>query len=120
MGEDISDDIRNNDLGDISTRRDWGHSKDYVRGIWMILQHKKAEDWVLSTGKNYSIEDFVKKVFKILNLDWKKFVTTNNKIYLRPWRSADVFTVKRFRKEQKKQLFRISGQCSGTRTEIAN
>ena len=71
-------------LGDISTRRDWGHSKDYVRGIWMILQHKKAEDWVLSTGKNYSIEDFVKKVFKILNLDWKKFVTTNNKIYLRP------------------------------------
>ncbi len=71
-------------LGDISTRRDWGHSKDYVRGIWMILQHKNAEDWVLSTGKNYSIEDFVKKVFKILNLDWKKFVTTNNKIYLRP------------------------------------
>ena len=50
----------------------------------MILQHKNAEDWVLSTGKNYSIEDFVKKVFKILNLDWKKFVTTNNKIYLRP------------------------------------
>ena len=71
-------------LGDISTRRDWGHSKDYVRGIWMILQHKKAEDFVLSTGKNYSIEDFVKKVFKILNLDWKKFITTNNKAYLRP------------------------------------
>ncbi len=71
-------------LGDISTRRDWGHSKDYVRGIWMILQHNKPEDFVLSTGKNYSIEDFVKKVFKILNLDWKKFVTTNNKAYLRP------------------------------------
>ena len=71
-------------LGDISTKRDWGHSKDYVRGIWMILQHNKPEDFVLSTGKNYSIEDFVKKVFKILNLDWKKFVTTNNKAYLRP------------------------------------
>ena len=71
-------------LGDISTKRDWGHSKDYVRGIWMILQHKKAEDFVLSTGKNYSIEDFVNKVFKILGLDWKKFVTTNNKAYLRP------------------------------------
>ena len=38
----------------------------------MILQHKKAEDFVLSTGKNYSIEDFVKKVFKILNLDMEK------------------------------------------------
>ena len=71
-------------LGDISTKRDWGHSKDYVRGIWMILQYKKAEDFVLSTGKNYSIEDFVKKAFKILGLNWKKFVSTNNKNFLRP------------------------------------
>ena len=38
----------------------------------------------MSTGKNYSIEDFVKKVFKILNLNWKDFVTTNNKNFLRP------------------------------------
>ena len=71
-------------LGDISTRRDWGHSKDYVRGIWMILQHKKPDDFVLSTGKNYSIEDFIIRVFKILNLDWKKFVSINNKNFLRP------------------------------------
>ena len=71
-------------LGDISTRRDWGHSKDYVRGIWLILQHKKPDDFVLSTGKNYSIEDFLKKVFSLLNLNWKNFVTTNNKNFLRP------------------------------------
>ena len=71
-------------LGDISTRRDWGHSKDYVNGIWLILQYKKAEDFVLSTGKNYSIEDFIKKVFGLLNLDWKKFVVPNNKKFLRP------------------------------------
>ena len=71
-------------LGDISTRRDWGHSRDYVRGIWLILQHKEAEDFILSTGKNYSIEDFIKKIFKILNLDWKKFVVTNDKNFLRP------------------------------------
>ena len=71
-------------LGDISTRRDWGHSKDYVRGIWMILQYKKPEDFVLSTGKNYSIEEFVKKTFKIIGLNWKKFVTTNNRNFLRP------------------------------------
>ena len=49
-----------------------------------MMQQKKADDFVLSTGINYSIEDFVKKVFRILNLDWKKFVTTNNKAYLRP------------------------------------
>ena len=71
-------------LGDISTRRDWGHSKDYVRAIWLILQHKEADDFVISTGKNYSIKDFIIKVFKILDLDWKKFVTTNNKKFLRP------------------------------------
>ncbi len=71
-------------LGDISTRRDWGHSKDYVRGIWMILQHKKPDDFVLSTGKNYSIKDFIIRVFKILDLDWKKFVSINNKNFLRP------------------------------------
>ena len=71
-------------LGDISTRRDWGHSKDYVRAIWLILQHKVADDFVISTGKNYSIKDFIIKVFKLLNLDWKKFVTTNNKKFLRP------------------------------------
>ena len=71
-------------LGDISTRRDWGHSKDYVRGIWMILQHKVPDDFVLSTGKNYSIRDFLEKVFKILDLNWKDFVTTNNKNFLRP------------------------------------
>jgi GDPmannose 4,6-dehydratase len=71
-------------LGDISTRRDWGHSKDYVRGIWMILQNKSPDDFVLSTGRNYSIQDFLEKVFKILNLNWKDFVTTNNKNFLRP------------------------------------
>jgi len=71
-------------LGDISTKRDWGHSKDYVRGIWMILQYKKPEDFVLSTGKNYSIENFVKKTFDIIGLNWKKFVSTNNKNFIRP------------------------------------
>ena len=55
-----------------------------MRGIWLILQHKRPEDFVLSTGKNYSIEDFVKKTFKILGLNWKKFVSTNNKNFLRP------------------------------------
>ena len=71
-------------LGDISTRRDWGHSKDYVRAILLILQYKKADDFVISTGKNYSIKDFIIKVFKLINLDWKKFVTINNKKFLRP------------------------------------
>ena len=88
-------------LGDISTRRDWGHSKDYVRGIWMILQHKRPEDFVLSTGKNYSIEDFVKKTFKILGLNWKKFVSTNNKNFLRP---SEVRSLRGDRRKARKLL----------------
>ncbi len=71
-------------LGDITTRRDWGHSKDYVYGIWLILQNKTPDDFVLSTGKNYSIKDFLEKVFKILDLDWRKFVKTNTKNFMRP------------------------------------
>ena len=71
-------------LGNLNSKRDWGHSKDYAIGIWKILQYRKAEDFVLSTGRNVSVEEFIKKVFKILNLDWKKFVTTNNKKFLRP------------------------------------
>ena len=71
-------------LGDITTKRDWGHAKDYVRGIWMILQYPKPEDFLLATGKNYSIKYFLIKFFKILNLNWKDFVKINNKDFLRP------------------------------------
>ena len=71
-------------LGDITTKRDWGHAKDYVRGIWLILQYTKPEDFLLATGKNYSIKYFLIKIFKILNLNWKDFVKINNKDFLRP------------------------------------
>ena len=71
-------------LGNLEAKRDWGHAKDYVRGIWLILQYKKPEDFVLSTGRNYSIKDFLTKVFNILNLNWKNFVKINNKVFLRP------------------------------------
>ena len=48
------------------------------------LTTQKPDDFVLSTGKNYSIKDFIIRVFKILDLDWKKFVSINNKNFLRP------------------------------------
>ena len=46
-----------------STKRDWGHAKDYVRMMWMILQHDKPEDWVIATGRTTSVRDFVKMAF---------------------------------------------------------
>ena len=60
-------------LGNIYAKRDWGHAQDYVESMWKILQYKKPDDWVISTGKQYSVKQFVNLVSKKLNLKifWK-------------------------------------------------
>ena len=50
-------------LGNLEAKRDWGHAKDYVRMMWMILQADKAEDWVIATGKTTTVRDFVRMAF---------------------------------------------------------
>jgi len=50
-------------LGNLNSKRDWGHAKDYIRMMWMILQHDQAEDWVIATGKTTEIREFVKMAF---------------------------------------------------------
>jgi GDPmannose 4,6-dehydratase len=55
-------------LGNLDSKRDWGHAKDYVRMMWMILQADEAEDWVISTGRTTSIRDFVKMCFSHLGI----------------------------------------------------
>tara|TARA_B110000483_G_C18126377_1_gene515778 strand:+ start:139 stop:1251 length:1113 start_codon:yes stop_codon:yes gene_type:complete len=50
-------------LGNLDSKRDWGHAKDYVKVMWMILQAAKAEDWVIATGRTTTIRDFVKMAF---------------------------------------------------------
>ena len=56
-------------IGNMSSKRDWGYAGDYIYGIWKILQHKKPDDFVLATGKSYSVRDFVREAFKIINVD---------------------------------------------------
>ena len=56
-------------LGNLDAKRVWGHAKDYVQMMWMILQHDKAEDWVIATGKTTSIRDVVKMVFNFLGIE---------------------------------------------------
>ena len=60
-------------LGNLDSRRDWGHAKDYVEAMWKILQQKKPDDFVIATGKQLSIRQFVNLVSKKLNIDiyWK-------------------------------------------------
>ena len=71
------------ELGNLDSQRDWGHAKDYVRAMHMILNHKKADDFVISTGKTFSIRDLCKLVFSKLGMNYKDYVKINPK-YLRP------------------------------------
>ena len=56
-------------LGNLDAKRDWGHAKDYVRMMWMILQAEEAEDWVIATGTTTTIRDFVKMAFSYIGIE---------------------------------------------------
>jgi GDPmannose 4,6-dehydratase len=56
-------------LGNLDAKRDWGHAKDYVRMMWMILQHDEAEDWVIATGTTTSVRDFVRMAFRYIGVE---------------------------------------------------
>lgn len=70
-------------LGNLDARRDWGYAPDYVVAMWQMLQQPTGDDFVLATGTDLSVKDFVKLAFKHVNLDWEKFVRFDEK-YLRP------------------------------------
>ncbi|CAL2080263.1 GDP-mannose 4,6-dehydratase [Tenacibaculum sp. 190524A05c] len=56
-------------LGNLNAQRDWGHAKDYVRMMWMILQADQAEDWVIATGKTTTVRDFVRMAFNEIGVE---------------------------------------------------
>ena len=56
-------------LGNLDAKRDWGHAKDYVRMMWMILQYEKPEDWVISTGVTTTVREFVKLSFLCIGIE---------------------------------------------------
>ena len=68
-------------LGNIDAKRDWGHAKDYVEAMWLMLNKKKPDDYVVSTGRQYSVRDFVKLAFSLVDLDYKKFVKIEKNLY---------------------------------------
>ena len=70
-------------LGNLEAKRDWGYAKDYVEAMWLILQQKKPNDFVIATGKSYSVKYFCKLVFELLDLDYTKYVVSSQK-YFRP------------------------------------
>jgi|TARA_B110000971_G_scaffold40484_1_gene39638 GDPmannose 4,6-dehydratase len=70
-------------LGDISAKIDWGYAKDYVEAAWKIMQQKKPDFFIISSGKTHTVKYFVEQTFKSLNLDYKKYLKVDKKL-LRP------------------------------------
>ena len=73
----------NLELGNLSATRDWGHAKDYVEAMWLILQQEAPDDFVCATGVSHSVRDLCEYVFNKLEMNYEDYVVTNQK-YFRP------------------------------------
>jgi GDPmannose 4,6-dehydratase len=87
-------------LGNLGAMRDWGHAKDYVKGMWLMLQQDQPDDYVLATGESKSVGDLVNYVFDKLELDSKKYVKTDAKF------------------ERAEELHYLRGDSSKARTKL--
>ena len=70
-------------LGNLDAKRDWGYAPDYVKAMWLMLQYDVPEDFVIATGKAYTVRNLVELAFSHFNLDWEKHVKIDER-YLRP------------------------------------
>lgn len=70
-------------LGNLDAKRDWGFAGDYVRAMWMVLQEKKPDDFVIATGETHTVKDLCKEAFAYVGLDWKKYVVVDKR-FVRP------------------------------------
>ena len=76
-------------LGNIEAKRDWGHAKDYVSAMWLMLNRKNPDDFLISSGKQHSVKDFLKLAFSLVDLDYKKYLIIDNSLE----RPSDVQTL---------------------------
>ena len=70
-------------LGNLDAFRDWGFAGDYVKGMYLMMQHEEPDDWVLSSDETHTVKEFVKIAFDCVNLNWEDYVVTSKK-YERP------------------------------------
>jgi len=70
-------------LGDLSAVRDWSDARDVVRGMWLALQHDRADDYVLASGETHTVEEVVEVAFETVDLNWKKYVKRDQSL-MRP------------------------------------
>ena len=100
-------------LGNLDAKRDWGHARDYVQAMWLMLQQDTPDDYVVATGETHSVRDFCEKAFGHVGLDYEKYVVVDER-YFRP---AEVnLLIGRFIQDEKnpwleKQLFVLGTGC---------
>lgn len=76
-------------LGNLEARRDWGHARDYVRAMWLMLQQDEPEDYVIATGEQHTVREFAEAAFSYLGLDYRRYVTIDPQLF----RPAEVETL---------------------------
>ena len=87
-------------LGNINSKRDWGHAKDYVKAMWLMLQRKVPCDYVIGTGKTYSVKEFIKIAFDHVGLKYNNYIKIDKKLF----RPAEVDLLKADYTKAKKEL----------------
>ena len=68
-------------LGNLDARRDWGYAPDYVKAMWLMLQHDRPEDFVVASGQTHSVREFAAAAFAALDLDWRPYVVVDPAFY---------------------------------------
>jgi GDPmannose 4,6-dehydratase len=85
-------------LGNLEARRDWGYAPEYVEAMWLMLQQRKPDDYVIATGETHSVKEFVEETFRVLDMDWEQHVEIDRR-YLRPtevdWLQGDFSKAKK-------------------------
>lgn len=68
-------------LGNLKAMRDWGHARDFVRGMWMMLNHHEPSDFILATGTTHTVEDFCRVAFSHLDMNWQDYIEVDPAFY---------------------------------------
>jgi GDPmannose 4,6-dehydratase len=68
-------------LGNLEAKRDWGHAKDYVNAMWLMLQQDEPEDFVIATGISHSVEEFLEAAFNYVDLDYRDYLVLDENLY---------------------------------------
>jgi GDPmannose 4,6-dehydratase len=77
-------------LGNLEARRDWGYAGDYVRAMWLMLQQKEPDDYVIATCESHSVTELVETAFRCVDLDWREYMSIDRRLY----RPAEIYELR--------------------------